>query len=77
MTLSAVLFDRVAELSALHVPESDPLVVELACELRCVHRVDIAETAENTCGVRKAFEAIVARCVAAHQYGDNGWRPTT
>lgn len=75
--LSAVQFDQWAQMSVEHRNPCDADVLTLTHALR--HLVSPAEVRcdceENSGDALSRFRAIVGRCVAAHRYDDNGWRP--
>lgn len=74
---SALQFEQYAEMSLAHRNPMDADVLTLTHALR--HPVSPGEVAcdgeENTGDRTATFWVVVGRCVAAHQYDDNGWRP--
>lgn len=66
-----------ADMCADHRNPRDPDVEAMTHAMRhpANARVADAECAENKGGITANFWAILARCVLAHQYADNGWRP--
>jgi len=77
VSLADDLYDRYGEMCITHRNPRDPDVAAVLHDVALIARVDLAEGAESACGCRAGFDAIVARCVAAHQYADDGWRPSS